>query len=346
MGGAEKLIVDIVPRLMNRGFEIDVCLFDGTKTPLYKQLLECGCKIYSFSEGGNVYNPLNIIRLLRLIRKYDIVHTHNFAPQLFAAIGSMVCSVVLVTTEHTTANRRRNWRWYHPVDEWMYSRYSTVICISNQAEKNLRQHIHQSKVNIITIYNGVDIQRFKNIVSYPGMKKNDKFVFVMVAGFRYQKDQETLIKTMALLPKKDFELWLVGDGEKRKTLENLVKDCDVENNVMFWGLRLDIPEILHAADVIVMSSHFEGLSLASIEGMSVDKPFVASDVDGLREITQGAGILFPHGDSNALKEILIKLKEDKDYYSEVSNSCWQRAIQYDIQKTVDEYEKLYYAVLN
>ena len=116
-------------------------------------------KVYSFSKNCNVYNPLFILKLVKMMRNYDIVHTHNTAPQLFAAIGSVVCSVVLVTTEHTTSNRRRDWKWYTPIDRWMYKRYNKVICISNQAEENLKA-FHPSLKNVCTIYNGVDVQKF------------------------------------------------------------------------------------------------------------------------------------------------------------------------------------------
>ena len=55
-GGAEKLIVDMVPQLRTRGYDVDVCLFDGSETPFKSQLTKCGCKIFCLSDGGNVYN--------------------------------------------------------------------------------------------------------------------------------------------------------------------------------------------------------------------------------------------------------------------------------------------------
>ena len=61
----------------------------------------------------------------------------------------------------------------------------------------------------------------------------------------------------------------------RKQCEILVHDCGVDDRVLFLGIRSDVPQLLKTADVTVMSSHFEGLSLSSIEGMTVGKPFVA-----------------------------------------------------------------------
>lgn len=345
-GGAEKLVTDIVPMLRVKGLDVDVCLFDGQETAFKKRLEKSGCRIYSFSNGGNVYNPMNILRLTRLMRHYDVVHTHNTAPQLFGAIGSVLCSVVmrtqqcLITTEHNTANRRRNWTWYVYIDRWMYKRYKRIICISKQAEENLRLHLKRDNQPIETIFNGVSVESFHNTKPVEEMR-TDRFVVVMVAGFRYQKDQDTLIKAMTKLDKDKYELWLVGDGERRDMLEKLSAELGVSDRVKFLGLRTDVAELLHTADVVVMSSHWEGLSLSNIEGMSVGKPFVASDVDGLREVTDGYGILFEHGNEDKLAETITRLHDDKAYYDKIAAACYERAKQFDINKTVEGYYELY-----
>ena len=338
-GGAEKLISEIAPMLRDRGHEVDVCAFDGAETAFMQNLIDKGIKVYSFGKHCNVYNPLFIIKLTKLMKNYDIVHTHNTAPQLFAAIGSVLCSVVLCTTEHNTSNRRRDWKWYAWIDKWMYSRYDKIICISNQAEDNLRKYLPKVK-NVCTIFNGVDIKKFHNAKPLDTLKSNKKVV-AMVAGFRYQKDQDTLIKAFTHLDKDKYELWLVGDGERRPILENLVKELDLNDNVKLLGIRNDIPDVLQTADIIVMSSHFEGMSLSNIEGMSVNKPFIASNVDGLREVVDGYGILFPHEDDEALASIIKKLSEDTAYYQQVAAKCWKRAQMFDIHKMVDAYNDAY-----
>ena len=75
--------------------------------------------------------------------------------------------------------------------------------------------------------------------------------------------------------------------------------------------------------------------------MAAGKPFVASDVDGLREVTQGYGILFPHEDAKALADIIKRLDEDKGYYDEVADRCYQRAKEYDLASTIAEYNEVY-----
>lgn len=340
-GGAEKLISEIAPMLRDRGHEVDVCAFDGAETAFMQNLIDKGIKVYSFGKHCNVYNPLFIIKLTKLMKNYDIVHTHNTAPQLFAAIGSVLCSVVLCTTEHNTSNRRRDLKWYAPIDKWMYSRYAKIICISNQAEDNLRKYLPNVK-NVCTIFNGVDINRFHNAKPLDSLKST-KNVVVMVAGFRYQKDQDTLIRAFTYLDKDKYELWLVGDGERRPILEKMIYELGL-NNVKLLGIRNDIPNVLQTADIVVMSSHFEGLSLSNIEGMSVNKPFISSNVDGLREVVDGYGLLFPHGDDKALAKNIEKLMTDKEYYKAMAKRCQERAKDFDIHKMVDAYIDVYKSI--
>lgn len=341
-GGAEKLMVDLLPRLRDKGHQVDLLVFDGTDTPFRRDVEAGGIKVFDLGIGGSVYSPMRLFKLIPFLKKYDVVHTHNTAPQLFAAIGSVLCSVVLCTTEHNTSNRRRGWRWYAVVDRWMYNRYNKVICISQKAEENLRAYLENCKAEICTINNGVDVSKYANAMSSAALEQiapNSRKI-MMVAGFRWEKDQDTLIKSLKYLPEK-YHLFLVGDGVRRPELEALCKAENVADRVHFLGIRTDVPNLLHAADFIVMSSHFEGLSLSSVEGMSVGKPFLASDVDGLREVVSGAGILFPHQDAEALAYSIHKLDKSDKLYKEVANFCSERAKNYDISSMADNYSKVY-----
>lgn len=342
-GGAETLLVDIVTDLRQQGHDVDVILFDGEETPLKERLRSTNCKIYCFSKKRSFYNPWYIIKLRRIFKKYDIVHTHNFSPQLFTAISILGLNIKRVTTEHNTSNRRVAWKWYRPIDQWMYNRYQRVICISDKAEYNLRRLMgNHLKTQIQTIYNGINLEKFmsgKPLKLSPN--ETEKKIIVMVSAFRPQKDQDTLICAMSLLPKDQYILWLVGDGERRQEMEELVNNLRMKDSVKFLGLRTDIPKILKTADIIVMSSHYEGLSLSSIEGMSAGKPFIASDVDGLHEITKDAGLLFPERDAKALAHIIKQLSNDPVYYQQIADQCYARAQQYDIKKTVSQYLQVY-----
>lgn len=339
-GGAEHLLVDLLPRLCAGGRnQVDLLVFNGEQTPFMGELEEKHINIYKLTAGGNVYNPLNVFRITRYVMQYDILHTHNTACQLFTPLAKLMSftATPLVTTEHSSNNRRRSMWWCKPFDKWMYNRYAAVVCIADQPRHNLENHIGK-KTNICTIANGVDTQRFIRPIKDISCKQN--FVVTMVAGLRVEKDHETLLKAMTYLPD-IYSLQLVGGGVKDAELKTLTSQLGLDNRVSFLGVRLDVPDILEQSDVNVLSSHWEGLSLSSIEGMASGRPFIASDVDGLREVVGGAGVLFPHGDEKALAKSIQHLCEHPDEYRQVAERCQQAARQYDISVTAKKYLDLY-----
>ena len=143
------------------------------------------------------------------------------------------------------------------------------------------------------------------------------------------------------------ELWnvlnLVGGGEERLIADckQLVQELHLDDRVKFMGVRTDVPNLLAHANVIVLSSHYEGLSLSSLEGMASGKPFVASDVEGLRDIVGGYGVLFPHGDAQTLANEILNLCEDESYAKEVTKRCQERAKMFDIGVMVRMYLNVY-----
>lgn len=345
-GGAEALIAQIVPKMRQRGLEVDVALFDGSLTPFKQILIDAGVTIFDFAKGGSVYNPLHIFRLLRLMRRYDIVHTHNTAPQLFAAIGSMLCQVVLCTTEHNTSNRRRGWKWYAAIDRWMYRKYAHIITITPETRTNLQPYLDNYEKSSV-IYNGIDIKKYSEAKALDEFKQFGRNIIklVMTAGFRYQKDQDTIIRALKLLPAR-FHLFLVGDGERRETVERLAKTLGVIERVHFLGIRTDVNRIIASCDIYVQSSHWEGFGLAAVEAMASGLPVLASDTDGLKQVVEGAGILFPKGDYEALAGELLKLDSDPNYSRQVAERCKRRAADFDIDKMVDGYIDIYRKLIN
>ncbi|MBS5898623.1 glycosyltransferase family 4 protein [Prevotella histicola] len=356
MGGAETLVVNLIPRLQALGNTVDLCVFDGKETPLTQRLREESPQTKIFALGHGVYNPLYIIKLAKIMKNYDIVHTHNSSPQLFVAIASLFSQTHLVSTEHNTSNRKRNWKWYRPIESWMYGRYDHVICISKIAEEKLREYMggewlvksSNKYESITTINNGIDVNAISKATPCKELLdlKESRKSILMVAGFRKQKNQDTIIRALTLLDKEKYEVWFAGIGERMEEVKQLAFSLGVSDRVRFLGLRTDIPNVLRAADVIVMSSHWEGLSLSNVEGMSAHKPFIASDVNGLKEVTKGYGLLFPHEDAKALAEEIEHLASDEAYYNEIAERCYNRALEFDISNTVSGYVDVYKNIFN
>lgn len=337
-GGAEKLMVDLLPRLRDMGNEVELLLFDGTRTAFYDELESFGINIYSFSIGGYVYNPLNIFRLRKFLKNYDIIHTHNTACQYYVAIASRLNKAKLITTEHNTHNRRRDIFGFKYIDRYIYKQYNHIISISQKANENLQNYIGY-KYPCTTIHNGINISLYYNKKTIIPMADNE-IIIAMVAGFRPQKDQDTLIKAISCLPN-NYKLWLIGDGERRGEIECLISHFKLSERIKLWGIRNDIPELLAQSHIVVLSSHWEGLSLSSIEGMASGRPFIASDVDGLHDIVKDAGILFPHKNYLALAKEIKSLCEDISLYKTIAQQCQERAKDYDINIMAEKYNQLY-----
>lgn len=353
MAGAERLMVDLLPEIKQRGeHDVELLVFDGFRTPFYEEIEKLGIVVHGLSKGNAVssnraiYSIANLFRLMKYLKSYDVIHTHLTICQLYAAIGSLFVKCNLVTSEHDASNRRRHWKWYRFIDQWMYERYRYVICVAKQTEINLRQYLGETKVPISTILNGVNLNRFVQAAPSQELERmapQTKKV-IQVARFTDQKDQQTLIRAFAHLDS-HYHLFLVGDGPNKPACEQLAKDLKVEERVTFLGLRTDIPQLLQASDIIVLSSHYEGLSISSIEGMSCGKPFIASDVDGLREMVEAAGLLFKEGDDQELASQIRSLCDNQELYNLVGQQCQKRALNYSIEKMADAYLNVYQQVV-
>ena len=344
-GGAEHLLVDLLPHLRQLGCEVELALHDGTPTPFSREVEAAGIKVHSLCAGANVYSPRNAVRLAQVLRQgnYDVVHTHNTACQLFAPVARRLSGTrpVLVTTEHSANNRRRSIKALRPVDKWMYGQYQGIICISDQTQVNLEQYIGH-RPEICTIYNGVDTSRF--VAPIKEVAPEAQHTVIMVASLSAAKDQDTLVRAMAELPE-GYRLQLAGDGPRRPAIEALARELGVTGRVELLGVRTDVSALLHQADVVVLSSHWEGLSLSSIEGMASGRPFVASDVDGLHEMVAGHGVLVPEGDYRAMAAEIADLCTHPNRYRQVAEACQRKALQYDITLMARNYHALYQKLL-
>lgn len=338
-GGAEKLLVDLLPAFKSMGHTVELLLFDGTVTPFYTQLRKDGINIHHLSIGGNVYNPINIFKLKRYLNEFDIVHTHNTACQYYVALAKAMFNSTckLFTTEHSTHNRRRNIKFFKYIDKLIYKQYQSIIAVSDKTTQNFVKHLELS-LPVETIYNGIDTTKYYSITRE--FKNDDKIIVTMIAAFRHEKDQDTLVRAISILPK-NYNLWLIGQGLRQQEIKSLVSNLGISNRVNFTDFIADIPQALKESDIIVLSSHWEGLSLSSIEGMASGRPFIASDVDGLREIVGNAGILFPHEDYKTLATEIENLSKDTSYYTSVAKRCHERAKQYDISIMANKYNRLY-----
>ena len=345
-GGAEKLVVETSLKFIEAGHKVDILLLKTYDSPLSNQLEgNSDIDVYSLGADTNMYSPLCIGKIKKHLKaqQYDVVHAHLFPPFYWVALAKGASKKsIFIHTEHNTDNRRMSSSYLKWLERFMYKKYDCHIAISNTVRTNMERHILNKDIDIKTIFNGVNLSTITEAMPYAksefGLQENDKLI-LQVSAFRPQKNQQTVIRALETMP--DVHLLLVGDGEKRQECEALTIDLNVNDRVHFLGIRSDVPRLLKTADIVVLSSHYEGLSLSSVEGMASGKPFVASDVPGLTEVVEGAGMLFEDNDHNQLADSIKTLFNDKELYTHTAKNCMQRSKDYDLNAMVAGYLTLY-----
>jgi glycosyltransferase involved in cell wall biosynthesis len=311
-GGAEKLLVNILPVYKSLGHEVAVLqLSDAQAEPSYlKALTDQGIECLSLGTGS-VYSPKHIASLIRFLRnrRFDVVHAHLFPSLYWTAIASKFIGYkpALVFTEHNTQNKRARRAYLRPIEKWMYSHFNRIVAITPKVKSFLEGRVCPVE-QITVIRNGVDIDSFQNAETYPKSFWTKEFdlppnaiTLMMTARIQYPKDHRTLIDALKFLPS-HFYLFIAGDGPDRAATERYADENHLHNNVFFLGFRNDIPRLMKSVDINILSSAYEGMSGVALEALAAGKPFLGSDVPGINDVVPTAEMLFPAGEAKVLSE--------------------------------------------
>lgn len=350
MGGAENLLIGLSGGQVDKGSDVTVAPLVCPEYTLVRDKMEKrGVLVKPLKSRGSVYNPIFSFGIAKMLREYDIVHVHLFPALYWAGIAKVLSfsRKPLIYTEHSTKNKRRGNKLLHFTDKIIYKYcYDRIIACSQKAFDSFRQ-AYPTVGHLTYVNNGVDTKQY--IDAKPYTKKEllgiseDCFVVTMVARFMPMKRQDTVVEALSLLPENYHAVFVGGEenDEGLITVRNIAIEKQVATRVHFLYLRTDVARILKTSDVNLMASDYEGLSLSSVEGMAVGKPFVASDVDGLREVVGGAGVLFKNRDSQELANVMRRLCHDKVFYESVASMCLKRSQEYDSRSMVEGYYKQY-----
>lgn len=338
IGGAQRLLADLLP-LQASSVEVSLLVYERVNNDFEKVLEQAGINIICFNEH-NFHNPGIIFRLRRIFKDYDLIHAHLFPTIYWASLAARGLNVKLVYTEHSTSNSRRNKWYFRPIERFMYGRYDKIISISQQTQDALTSWLGQHDNRFVVINNGVDTEKFAS-VKVPVTPKS----LIMVSRFASSKDQETVIRAMVHIDK-EATVRFVGDGENRHHCKALAKELGVSDRVLFLGSRSDVPELLASSYIGIQSSNWEGFGLTAVEIMACGKPVIATNVDGLKQVVEGAGEVFTCGNATELAARVNYLLSDKGYYQSMADRCCQRANEYDIRVMSEKYLQLYKSLLN
>lgn len=344
-GGVETLLQTLLPGIKQAGHEVEVLVLTKGKDLLAEPMEKEGIRVHK-GKYRWVYNPLNVFVIRKYAGHYDVIHAHLFPTQYFAAVAKLFCprKIKFITTEHSVYNKRRSLKWLRLAECWVYKQFDLISTVSGNSKFALdRWACTEKKTSVI--YNGIALDSFYKAKPCDkgefGLKADDKVV-MMIARFYFPKDHATPVKALQYLPGY-VHLMYAGSGDTVEKYKKLAQDLHVGDRVHFLGKRSDIPKLAGMCDVGVLSSAFEGFGLSALEIMAAGKPVVVSDIDGMRELVEGAGVLFRNYDEHDLAVQIEKLILDQRYYDEVAQRCLLRSECFSSEKMVRAYLSLYQA---
>lgn len=348
--GGARFVTNLTRKLAEKGIEVELLLIDGQNSHFLDELLQANIKVHVLGSNVNRFNPKFIKQIASYLDKYDLIHVHIFPTSYIVALASLFNkrAAPIVFTEHNAFNRRAVNCVLRHTENFIYSRFTKAFAITPEVKDFLLNNLNMDENKIKIIINGVELNKITSATPLPRSKiglSDTDIIILMAARFSRQKDYQTLIRALVHLPTQ-FKLIMCGDGVEKNNCQELVKSLKLDNRAFFLGNRADIYSVIKCSDINVLSSHYEGFGLSIVEAMAAKKPVVATDVEGMSKVIEGAGILFEVGDDKKLAEYILKLGTDEIYYKEISQRCYQRVQNYSLEAMVDKYINEYEKILS
>lgn len=341
VGGAQKLLTNILPLMKDKGFDVSVLVFFRLYNSFEHTIERNGIEIMSLNTRRK-FSIKMFISIIQTLKKWNIVHVHLFpALYVISLVSVFLPSLKLVYTEHSTHNRRREKKILKYVECLVYSRYKKTISISHQTQERLLEWISfdNKKSQLVVVENGVNLADYALHINITD--RTETKMVLMISRFSEQKDQATLIRALKFIKTPGVIVVFAGEGSNIEKCKDLAKRINVYDRVRFLGNRNDIPKLISESDIGVQSSLWEGFGLTAVEFMAGGKPIIASNVNGLKQVVEGAGLLFEVGNHQELAGKIDLLLNDRAYYEMISKRCVERSKVYDINNMVNKYIDIY-----
>lgn len=316
-GGAEKLVYDLAIKMTEEVEKVAVIALyrkndDTEKKMLHSlEMAHVSGSILDKREGKDRLK--SVIEIAQFIRKnsIDVVHAHCSVPMLLGKFATMITRTPIVCTIHNT-------KGYSKMQEVMTSfLVSKYVSIGQAAEQYMIEELNISKNKIVRIYNAIDVGKFvpkdKNQGFWAQYGGDDNQITLLnVARVTEQKNQMCILRAIkkCLENKVNVKLYILGYySEQDETFQRLKKyiiDHNMSKYVVFLGMHNDVRPFLINADCFVMSSWYEGLSVAFLEAVLSKTPIISSSlpfVDELNSISKCC-IIFEQNDDNQLYKLI------------------------------------------
>jgi sugar transferase (PEP-CTERM/EpsH1 system associated) len=367
VGGLENGVVNLVNRMDPERFRHDVVCI-GQAGPMASRIEQAGVSVHAIGKGqGSDYGlAVKLAQVMRQ-RRPDIVHTRNWGAVDGILAARMAGVPVVIHGEHGREaadpegrNRRRN------VARRLLGRWvDRFVVVSGDLARWLAEETGVPAGKVVQIKNGVDTEKFHPASDKSALREKlgippESFVVGAVGRLDPVKDYGTLIRAAgrAGLPVPNavgtqagdgMVLMIAGTGPCREELEQAARAEGLGERVRFLGERADVPDLMRAFDLFVLSSVGEGMSNTILEAMASGLPVVATRVGGNPELIEEdvTGTLVPPADPEKLAAAIRIYRDDPSCAREHGRAGRERAVEkFSLSRMVRAYEALYDGVLS
>jgi glycosyltransferase EpsF len=301
VGGAETMLMNLYRRVDRRRLQFDVVVYGKEPGHFDAEVEELGGRIIHLDHprGRGLRRSVSDLRRVLRSDSYIAVHAHVLHASALAMKAAQLEGVpVRVAHSHSTGDveggrlRQLYMAWSRHV---IRSSSSRLVACGEEAGTYLFGAGQPWEL----LRNGVDLERFapstevrREHARVAVGVTDDRLVLLSVARFEPVKNHEFLIELARSLHSRGvmFKLLLAGEGSRRPAIEELVADLNLTECVSFLGLQSDVPQLLAAADGVLMPSHYEGIPVALIEAQASGVPCLVSDAVS-QEVDLGVGLI-------------------------------------------------------
>ncbi len=366
IGGAQTLVFDIL-KYLNKKKDLDISIITIDSGENINKFRIEGINIINISEKGLV-NPKIFFRLKESLRKIkpDIVHTHMLKADFYGRIAAKQAGVPLIySTCHNYSSHHKGAdvnkiSIFDKIDNAVISYSdSKLIAISEIVKKYLVNRNEIFKAITEVIYNGVDIEKEKYILNDYGLSElrkdigilKDDFVISIIGRIEKQKGHAFFLDSVSglLKERKNIKVLIIGDGNLKNEIENLVTANQLTDYVKLLGYQIETEKFIEISDLICVPSLWEGFGLVIIEAMIKMKIVLATDTGGISEIIENGktGYLFKLNDKKSISEKLIYIINNFNDLNHIKlNALRMVKEKFDIRKNSEKYYQSYLNHLN
>ncbi len=295
--------------------------------------------------------------------RVSVVHAHQYTPFFYSALARGVLlnrtTPPILFTEHGRHYPDRRSFKRVLANKLLLRHRDRVTAVGEFVREALVKNEGIARRRIEVVYNGIDPGGLPSDADRAAARQrleiaNDRPVVMQVARFHPVKDHATALCAWAHVCGRLSEretsplLVLVGDGGEREAMQRLANTLDIEPSVLFTGPVEDARALIPAADVCMLSSLSEGVSVTLLEAMAAGKPVVATNVGGNVEVVEDhkTGLLAPRGDAEALGDCLIGLILDQKLRTRLGHTGREHLVaRFTADRMHAGYARLYGSVL-